>query len=135
RPTSLPVETIVAGGPAVGMKPLPVGTLASPARTVAASIEKAVNSLIVCCILPYSAAGEVTLGAESRGKEIQAHLLQWEEQRTEQSLLFLCISRGLSNPCSSGVLYNGGCISLGNSGNGNGSSGKRWKWDSGSSMV
>nr|GFD59932.1 hypothetical protein [Tanacetum cinerariifolium] len=42
-------------------------------------------------------------------------------------------SRGLSNPCSSpcssGVLYNGGCISLGNSGNGNESSGKRGKWD------
>nr|GFD54748.1 hypothetical protein [Tanacetum cinerariifolium] len=36
-------------------------------------------------------------------------------------------SRGLSNPCSSGVLYNGGCISLGNSGNG--SSGNGWKWD------
>nr|GFD28214.1 hypothetical protein [Tanacetum cinerariifolium] len=32
-------ETIVAGGPAVGMKPLPVGTLVSPARTNAASIE------------------------------------------------------------------------------------------------
>nr|GFD03441.1 hypothetical protein [Tanacetum cinerariifolium] len=38
-PTSLLVETIVAWGPTVGMKPLPVGTLASPARTVAASIE------------------------------------------------------------------------------------------------
>nr|GEX56653.1 hypothetical protein [Tanacetum cinerariifolium] len=36
-------------------------------------------------------------------------------------------SRGLSNPCSSGVLYNGGCISLGNSGNR--SSGNGWKWD------
>nr|GFB79401.1 hypothetical protein [Tanacetum cinerariifolium] len=32
-------EIIVAGGPAAGMKPLPVGTLASPARTVAASIK------------------------------------------------------------------------------------------------
>nr|GFC98414.1 hypothetical protein [Tanacetum cinerariifolium] len=38
-------------------------------------------------------------------------------------------SKGLSNPCSSGVLYNWGCISLGNSDNGNGSHGKRWKWD------
>nr|GEW99675.1 putative reverse transcriptase domain-containing protein [Tanacetum cinerariifolium] len=36
-------------------------------------------------------------------------------------------SKGLSNPCSSEVLYNGGCISLGN--NGNGSSGNRWKCD------
>nr|GFD50719.1 hypothetical protein [Tanacetum cinerariifolium] len=33
------METIVAGGPAVGMKSLLVGTLASPARIVAASIE------------------------------------------------------------------------------------------------
>nr|GEW10000.1 hypothetical protein [Tanacetum cinerariifolium] len=38
-PTLLPVEIIVAGGPAVGMKPLQVGTLVSPASTLAASIE------------------------------------------------------------------------------------------------
>nr|GFA35191.1 hypothetical protein [Tanacetum cinerariifolium] len=31
-------------------------------------VQKAVNSLIVCCILPSSTAREVTLGAESRGK-------------------------------------------------------------------
>nr|GFC73965.1 hypothetical protein [Tanacetum cinerariifolium] len=67
-PISLPVDITVVGVPAVGMKPLPVRTLVSPASTVAASIEKAVNSLIVCCILPSSAAGEVTLGAESQGK-------------------------------------------------------------------
>nr|GFD57545.1 hypothetical protein [Tanacetum cinerariifolium] len=35
--------------------------------------------------------------------------------------------RGLSNPCSSCVVYDGVCINLGN--RGNGSSGKRWKWD------
>nr|GFD38924.1 hypothetical protein [Tanacetum cinerariifolium] len=34
-------------------------------------------------------------------------------------------SRGLSNPCSSRVLYNRGCISLGNSWNG--ISGNGWK--------
>nr|GFD34429.1 hypothetical protein [Tanacetum cinerariifolium] len=61
-PTSLPVEITVAGGLAVGMKPLPVGILVSPASTVAASIE-----------------------------EMQAHLLRLEEQRTEQSFLFLSI--------------------------------------------
>nr|GFA36495.1 hypothetical protein [Tanacetum cinerariifolium] len=36
-------------------------------------------------------------------------------------------SATVGNPCSSGVLYNGGYISLGNSGNG--SCGNRWKWD------
>nr|GFA46548.1 hypothetical protein [Tanacetum cinerariifolium] len=49
-PTSLPVETIVAGGPAVGMEPLPVKTLVSPARTVAASIE--IKTLAVTTDVP-----------------------------------------------------------------------------------
>nr|GFD25141.1 hypothetical protein [Tanacetum cinerariifolium] len=38
-PTSLPVEMIVAWGPAVGMEPLLVRTSIPPARTVAASME------------------------------------------------------------------------------------------------
>nr|GFC21550.1 hypothetical protein [Tanacetum cinerariifolium] len=38
-PTLLPVEMTVAEGPAVGMKPLPVGTSIPHARTVAASME------------------------------------------------------------------------------------------------
>nr|GFD18570.1 hypothetical protein [Tanacetum cinerariifolium] len=72
---------------------------------------KAVNSLRVCCILPSSAAGEVTLNAESR-----ARLICYSGK-----------SRGLSNPCSSCVLYDGGGISLGN--RGNESSGNGCKWD------
>nr|GFC91936.1 hypothetical protein [Tanacetum cinerariifolium] len=64
-PTSLLVEITVTGGPAVGMKPLPMGTSIPPARIVAASME-----------------------------EMQAHLLRLEEPRTEQSLLYGSCNRG-----------------------------------------
>nr|GFD41411.1 hypothetical protein [Tanacetum cinerariifolium] len=63
-----PVETIVAGGPAVGMKPLPVGTLVSPAGIVAASIEVKTLAISSKSLLILSAAGEVTLNAESRAR-------------------------------------------------------------------
>nr|GFC93405.1 hypothetical protein [Tanacetum cinerariifolium] len=60
-PTSLPVEITVAGGPAVGMKPLPVGTLVSPASTVATSIEVKTLAISSESLLILSAAASPSL--------------------------------------------------------------------------
>nr|GFD51499.1 hypothetical protein [Tanacetum cinerariifolium] len=55
------MEMIVAGGPAVGMEPLPVGISIPPARTVAASME--VKTLATSCesLLILSAAASPLL--------------------------------------------------------------------------
>nr|GFD18393.1 hypothetical protein [Tanacetum cinerariifolium] len=73
-----------AGGPAVGMKPLSVGTLVSPASTVVASIEVKTLAISSKSLLILSAAASPSLlllpliGASSPDglEEMQAHLLR-----------------------------------------------------------
>nr|GEV33069.1 hypothetical protein [Tanacetum cinerariifolium] len=60
-PTSLPVEMTVAGGPSVGMKPLPVGTSIPPASTVAASMEVKTLAISSESLLILSAAASPSL--------------------------------------------------------------------------
>nr|GFD30858.1 hypothetical protein [Tanacetum cinerariifolium] len=60
-PTLLPVETIVVEGPAVGMEPLPVGTLVSPARTFVASKEVKTLAISSESVLILSAAASPSL--------------------------------------------------------------------------
>nr|GFA84305.1 hypothetical protein [Tanacetum cinerariifolium] len=55
------MEITVAGGPAVGMKPLPVGTLVSPASTVVASIEVKTLAVSFESLLILSAAASPSL--------------------------------------------------------------------------
>nr|GFD37702.1 hypothetical protein [Tanacetum cinerariifolium] len=52
---------IVAGGPAVGMEPLPVGTSIPPARTVAASTEVKTLAISSESLLILSAAASPSL--------------------------------------------------------------------------
>nr|GFD22445.1 hypothetical protein [Tanacetum cinerariifolium] len=64
-PTSLPVEITVAGGPAVRVKPLPVGTSVSPASTIAASIEVKTLAISSESLLILSAAASPSLVLKS----------------------------------------------------------------------
>nr|GFC62290.1 hypothetical protein [Tanacetum cinerariifolium] len=60
---------MVAGGPAVGMKPLPVGTLASSARTVAASIEVKTLAISSESLLILSVGGMGAVGIDGSGSD------------------------------------------------------------------
>nr|GFD54663.1 hypothetical protein [Tanacetum cinerariifolium] len=60
-PTSLPVEMIVAGGPTVGMEPLPVGTSIPLSRTVAAYMEVKTLATSSESLLVLSAAASPSL--------------------------------------------------------------------------
>nr|GFC99454.1 hypothetical protein [Tanacetum cinerariifolium] len=101
----------------------------SPARTFAASKEVKTLAISYESVLIFLAAASLSLDLLPL---IGASSPDLSPITLSLSFKLICDSgksRGLSNPCSSGVLYNCGCISLGNSGNGNGSRGKRWKWD------
>nr|GFB66123.1 hypothetical protein [Tanacetum cinerariifolium] len=104
----------------------------SPARTFAASKEVKTLAISSESLLTHSAAASPSLellpliGAPSPDLVSRASLpLTVISHWRCRLICYSGKSSGLSNPCSSGVLYNGGCISLGNSGNGNRSSGKR----------